>query len=101
MIKANSKWVRAVIRTDVDYFFLLHLINHEKHNQLRQWLQGSEDKEALKEIVSLLEADADYVDTLNRASCKMLWFISPFVWLAIKVVAWNLRKYAKQLREEK
>ncbi len=108
--RLNDRWVQSLLRADVDYFLKFDYISHPEYANLIGWLLAQEggvdiplefsyieEREARAMIIKWLRADADYADRLASSTARLVWPIWPLMWLSIKLMAWNLRRYAKRL----
>lgn len=92
-----SRFVKAIIKADADYFLGQSFISQADHTRTVEWLNGTPDKEIQVKIVSWLRSDSNYLQQATFDTCRLLWFIWPIARLACMIIRWQVDRYAKEL----
>lgn len=95
-----SRFEDGIIRGNAQYFREQGFINDEMYRRVHNWLDGKEDDEAQKAVMSWMESDAKWIASIESRAMAYFWYIAPAVKLESDVIRKILLSRVKKLSKK-
>ncbi len=95
-----SKFEDAIVRGNARYFRDQGFINDDLHRRVLDWLDGAEDPEVQKAVISWMESDAEWIASIEPRAMERFWYVAPAIKLESILIRRILLSRVKELKGE-